>query len=423
LDYDGWMIGRCGGSTGVRRAANGALTGAGAYLILVSAYLLGVLLGAARARRTADAIVAAAPSSRFLILVPAHDEEALIGDTLRAVAEMEGPAAAREVVVVADHCGDRTAQVAASMGAKVLERVDGARGKGAALRWALDRLGDLDRSTIVVVLDADCAPSRNLLTAIDRRVRAGANVVQADYVVANPGASPASAVRHAAFLLMNTVRPMGKDALGLSAGLRGTGMAFTADVLARRGWDTSTLVEDHEQHCALVAAGERVVFAADAHVSSPMPTSFEGSLEQQLRWDSGRWRLLRRWAPRLLAGALRHRDVVRADTAVDMLIPPQSLLLAGNLAVALGALAVRARLALRFALAALGGQVLFVLGGLRLAGPPAATYRGLLAAPLAVWQKLVIVGRIARGAAPREFVRTPREPQDEVHRDADAVAR
>jgi len=325
--------------------------------------------------------------------------------------------------VIADHCGDRTAEVAAAMGATVLERAGGTRGKGAALRWALDRLGDPDPATVVLVLDADCVPSRNLLTAIGRRVAEGASAVQADYVVANPEASRASALRWAAFAMINTVRPMGKDALGLSAGLRGTGMAFTAAALARRHWETSTLVEDQEQHCALVESGERVVFVPEAHVSSPMPTSLRDSFDQQMRWESGRWELLRRWAPRLLVGAVRHRDVVRADVALEMLVPSQSLHLAGGLLVATAGYGLRARWAVRGALAALSGQVIFVLGGLRVAGAPAATYRALLDAPLVVLQKLAIAGRIAGGGGPRVFIRTRREVTDPAHGLRDPHAR
>ncbi len=404
------------------RVAGLIVTGAAAYLLLASGYLVALVLAAARARGDRrNAEVADLPCSRFVIVIPAHDEEAVIGQTLDAVAALEGPATARDVVVVADQCGDRTAEIAAVAGARVLRRSDGPRGKGAAIRWALDTLGGLDPSTIVLVLDADCIPSPNLLTAIDRRIIAGARVVQVDYIVANPDASGASALRHAAFALMNTVRPMGKEALGLSAGLRGTGMAFVAATLAKRGWDTSTLVEDHEHHYALVAAGERVVFAADAHVSSPMPTSFRGALDQQMRWESGRWPLLRRWGPRLVAGAVRHRDVVRADAVLDMLIPSQSLLLAANLTVLGAGVRLRSRSAVVFAIAALAGQIAFVLGGLRVARVPPATYRALLYAPVAVVQKLLITGRIARGGAPREFIRTSRETSAPRGSDADAA--
>jgi len=310
--------------------------------------------------------------------------------------------------VVADHCTDRTAAIARAAGACVLERTEGARGKGAALDWALGRLARWPDFDVLLVLDADCIPSENVLEAVERRMRGGVRVVQVDYVVANAGASNVAALRDAAFLLMNTVRPMGKDALGLSAGLRGTGMAFQRVVAERYGWRTSTLAEDHEQHCRLVSGGERVSFAAEASVRSPMPTSLRAGRSQQLRWESARWPLLRRWAPRLLAGALRHRDAVRADAALEMLIPPQSLLAFTNVALLAAATAFDERAARRLAALSLLCQAAFVLGGLRVARAGPATYRALACAPLLVAEKLALAVRLATGGAPRSFERTPR---------------
>lgn len=386
------------------------LTAAAAAPALAAAYLLTLLVGAARSRgRRALDEPAASATLRFLILVPAHDEEDVIGATLAAVAALPSPPEAPQVVVVADHCHDRTATVAAAHGARVLERTEGAPGKGAALQWALGALTGRDDYDVLLVLDADCIPSRNLLEAVAQRMHAGARVVQTDYSVSNADASAASALRHAAFLLSNTVGPMGRDALGFSAGLRGTGMAFRRDVIERHGWLTSTLVEDHEQHCRLVADGERVAFAAEAGVRSPMPTSLRASRSQQLRWESGRWPLLRRWGVPLLASAVRERDIVRAEVAVSMLIPPQSLLLAGSLTVFWAAVALDAAPARRLAGTSLFAQALFVLGALRVAHAPPVTYRALVYAPILIAQKLCIIVRLAAGGTPRTFVRTPRE--------------
>jgi hypothetical protein len=391
------------------------LNAAAAGPALAVAYLLTLLIAAARRREPeAPADAAAPPSLRWLILIPAHDEQEVIGATLAAVAALSGPPDARRIVVVADHCTDRTAAIAAGAGASVLERAEGARGKGAALQWALARERDFDAA---LILDADCIPSANVLTALNRRMGCGARVLQVDYTVSNFRSSSAAALRHAAFLLMNTVRPLGKDALGLSAGLRGTGMAFREDVLARNGWVTRTLAEDHEQHCRLVSAGERVRYVPEAGVRSAMPTSLRASGSQQLRWESARWSLLCRWAPRLLAGALRRRDLVRADAAVEMLVPPQSLLAVTSAGILVAAAALGERTARRIAALALLGQAAFVLGGLRLARAGPATYRALACAPLLVGQKLAIVARLTTTGAPRSFERTPREtPHDRTSR-------
>src|SRR3712207_5959010 len=158
-----------------------------------------------------------------------------------------------EVVVVADNCTDATVAIARAAGVTVWERSDPSRrGKGWALAWAIDRVrSERPDAGAVVVVDADCTASPNMLTEMARRLRTGDDAVQVRYTVANPEASAASAARYAAFALVNVVRPRGRSALGLSAGLLGSGMAFSTERLDRVPWTSHGLTEDAEQHLRL----------------------------------------------------------------------------------------------------------------------------------------------------------------------------
>jgi hypothetical protein len=381
-----------------------------------NAYLLTLLAAAAWGRRRRPPAAHPPGRLRFAVVIPAHDEEASLGETLASLTMLDYPRALVETVVIAHNCTDGTAQLAAEAAATVWEH-RGERGKGAALAWGLSRVvaerPDVDA---VVVVDADCTVAVNLLSAVEARLRAGAAAVQTAYEVSNPDASPTAALRWASFALINRVRPLGKATLGLSAGLLGTGMAFRHDLLATRPWTARSLVEDQEYHLDLVSAGARVAFAPETCVRSAMPTSLRGSESQQLRWDAGRGALLRRWSPRLLAAGLRRRDPASLHAALEPLVPPQSVLLAANVATA--ALAARGSRRLRWAGAAnLAGQAGFVAGGLALAHAPRAAWRALAFAPaLAAW-KLVLLSRLWVGGAPREWVRTGREAdQGETHR-------
>jgi 1,2-diacylglycerol 3-beta-glucosyltransferase len=369
-----------------------------------NAYLL-VLLGAAvRGRRRRPP--AACTATAFAILVPARDEERSVAATVASLLAVDYPPERIEVIVVADRCTDGTAPAAAAAGATVWERSGGEDGKGAALAWAFARvLERRPRAEAVVVVDADCAVAPNLLAAVAGRLRDGARAVQVAYRVGNAEASPVAALRFASFALVNEVRPLGKTALGLSAGLSGTGMAFTRDVVARHGWPARSLVEDQEQHLALVHAGERVVFAPETCVVSAMPTSLRQASSQQLRWDAGRSALIRAWTPRLLARAARRRDGVRLHAALEPLVPPQSLLL---LLSAAGLAGARGR---RLAVANLVAQGVYVAGALVLVRAPAPVWRALAFAPLFAAHKLTALARLAAGRGPTEWVRTERPSQ------------
>jgi cellulose synthase/poly-beta-1,6-N-acetylglucosamine synthase-like glycosyltransferase len=352
----------------------------------------------------------------FALLVPARDEAASIDATLHSIRELDHPPELVRVIVVADNCADRTAEVAEGLGAIAWRRRGGDDGKGAALAWALERMrAHGPEAAAVVVVDADCIVAPNLLNAIEHRLRAGARVVQVPYRVANPDGSPIAALRWASFALINDVRPLGKATLGLSAGLLGTGMAFSRELLATQPWTASSLLEDQEQHLALVAAGERVEFAHETWVASAMPTSLTRSTSQALRWDAGRVALIRAWTPRLILSGLRRRDAAQVHAGLEPLVPPQSLLLAANLAGCGIGLRASANVR-RLALANVAGQLVFVAGGLAFARAPASVWRALLRAPvLAIW-KLGLLLRLLAGRGPTRWVRTEREPQAAVER-------
>ena len=68
--------------------------------------------------------------TKFAILVPAHNEAATIGPSVRTMLAMDYPEGGFSVHVVADHCSDSTAEEARKAGAKVYERTEGLRGGG-----------------------------------------------------------------------------------------------------------------------------------------------------------------------------------------------------------------------------------------------------------------------------------------------------
>lgn len=383
-----------------------------AALAASTAYLLGLLVAAHDAVRRPEEVAATMGEElRIVVLVPAHDEAEGIGATLDSLARCAYEPGRRRTVLIADNCSDATAAIGRAAGVEVWERTDDRqRGKGFAIVWALERLFAAGESfDAVVMVDADCTVSPNLLTAISARLGAGVGAVQVDYVASNPEDSAVSALRFGAFALADTVRFLGKQRLGLSCGLVGTGMGFRREVLLEAPWTSTGLVEDGEYHMRLVLAGVRTEFVAEAWVSQAVPTSMGASREQQARWEKGKAQMVRAWTPRLLAAGLARRDPVRLHAGAECLVPPQSVIaLGGVLGAGLGAATGNRRL-LGLSMVTLLGQSAFVLGGLRLVRAPAAVYRALLSAPLLVASKLALYARLLSGRGPRDWVRTERE--------------
>jgi exopolysaccharide biosynthesis WecB/TagA/CpsF family protein len=387
----------------------------GTIVSVFSLYLLTLALASALTVRKAPGDPAE-PKSLIVVLIPAHDEELLIGRCVGSLLAQSYPRALYQVKVIADNCSDRTALNAAAAGAQVMVREQpNARGKGQALRWAMDRvLAAPDPPDAVVVVDADSIADRDLLAALEREVAAGYAVVQADYTVIIEPGSPRSAMIAAGFLLFHRVRFSGRARLGMAANLVGNGMLFARSVLEAHPWDAFTGVEDLEYSMRLRLAGINPRFAPTALVSGPGPSTRAGVDRQRLRWEGGRFNVMRTWLWRLVASAIIRREPRLLDAAFDLAVPPLGLLF---MATAGGALltsaAVLADLAPIWALIPWAVAVVlmpaYVVIGLRVAGAPAAVWRVLLGAPFFLLWKLSTYVRLLRGFDTSRWDRSDRQ--------------
>lgn len=342
------------------------------------------------------------PRHRFAVVVPVHNEALMLPALLRSLERLEYPRELYEVVVVADHCTDGTVGLARASQARVLERIEGARGgKGFALQWAFAALLAEDAHDAFVILDADSQPVPTLLRAFDRELQRGARALQGHVKPGNPHESWRTALMAADLALIHFLRPLGKQALGASAGLHGTGVCLTRAALRRVAWQTWSVAEDQEYNLQLVLAGIHVRFVPDAKVAAVMEPTFEAAESQELRWEGGRVEVARAYLPTLLRAAWRLRSWPCLDAALDLAIPPFALLAAGTALMAT-AQAIAWLAGGPVAPAALWGgmlvaQAFYALAGCALAGVPARTYLALVYfAPRYALGKVAICARVAR---------------------------
>jgi len=349
----------------------------------------------------------------FAVIVPAHDEEPVLGKLLANLTELNYPPARREVIVVADNCADRTAEIArAAGGALVYEREHATlRGKGYALRWIFERLDAEGRVyDAYVVVDADSVVAPDFLAALAAEIGRGARALQAANTVWNTTAAPSTVIRWLALTLMNHVRPLGRNALGFSSTLNGNGMCLTRAVLEQYPWRAFGLTEDRQYYLTLVEHGERVRYVPGAVVRSVMPTTFAQMRTQDVRWGAdapgeSRWKVARR----LVAAGLRARDRARVEAAMEHITPPLSVLVASCALALIAAVALRWLPGLAVALALCAGLIIYLGSAFYLLRPPRAAYKALLYAPgFVVWKLWVffVLRRSRRHTA--EWVRTTR---------------
>jgi cellulose synthase/poly-beta-1,6-N-acetylglucosamine synthase-like glycosyltransferase len=397
----------------------GVLAIAGLLSMVAAIYLASLAVAALSTRRDSDRNVAD-PSRRVAVVVPAYNEAQLIARCIRSLDTQTYPRDRYDIVVIADNCTDDTALKAERAGARVLVRDEPhARGKGRALRWAMDLLLAEDSPPeAVVVVDADSVAEPSLLTALVRAFDAGADPVQGDYLVLEETTDRRTALRAAAFLLFHRVRFTGRSRLGLPCSLVGNGMLFSRQLLELHPWCAYSKTEDLEYTLELRLNGFAPTFAPDATVRGPVPTSGRAAAAQRARWEGGRVHIVRQYLPRLIREVVVGRRWSLGDAVMDVLVPPLGLLAA--IAVA-GSVASAVMWSTNLAsgwlllpwvitLTAIGSYVLI---GLHAARAERSIYRALLWAPAFVVQKVLGTVGVLRSAPRDVWVRTER-PSERV---------
>jgi cellulose synthase/poly-beta-1,6-N-acetylglucosamine synthase-like glycosyltransferase len=281
---------------------------------------------------------------QFAVIIPAHNEELVIASALESIFGIDYPRDAFRVIVVADNCTDRTAAIARGCGAEVYERNDlTAIGKGYALAWMVEHLvgsspqeasAEVERGSCepghaappdfdaIVILDADTKPAANLLKAFAERLAQGETAIQARYEVLNERESWRTRLMSCALALAHIVKPLGRERLRLSDGLKGNGMCFARRVVESVPWSGDSITEDIDYTLRLCFAGHRVAFAPETAVWAQMPTTGSQAASQRRRWEQGRYALLTKVAPDLLRESLKRKSAVLFDRAAELIIPP-----------------------------------------------------------------------------------------------------
>jgi cellulose synthase/poly-beta-1,6-N-acetylglucosamine synthase-like glycosyltransferase len=384
----------------------------GAVLALCTAYqLLWMVLSLPSLWRPAPTSDGQSASTRFAVLIPAHNEEQLIAETVRSLRESDYPSERCTVYVIADNCTDRTAEIAAAAGAKVLVRVDSdRRGKPYALAWAIEQI-TLNTYDAFVIIDGDTVVDRRFLAAMDVHMRRGAQALQGYYGVLNPEENWVTRLGVIPAAVKFRLHFPGKIAVGLSCPLAGNGMCFSRDVIARFGWNAFSLTENWEYYIILTLNGYLVSSAPEAVIYSQLVRSLKLGEPQRMRWMKGRMETLRQYFAQLIAPGGHY--LRRLDAAIELGRPSYSMLFIWSMAylVVTGVLAAFGAIQSGWAAGAallVALQAGYVLTGVAVAGRGLATWLALGAVPFYLAWKLVVTVKGLLTIKDKTWVKTTR---------------
>jgi cellulose synthase/poly-beta-1,6-N-acetylglucosamine synthase-like glycosyltransferase len=224
------------------------------------------------------------------VLIAAHNEEAVVGDIIKALLEADYPREKMTIIPVNDRSTDRTREIVEAFAElhpsiEPFHRVGGKPGKAAALKEAMLRVN----TEIVLIFDADYIPGKALLRQLvapffDPEIGA----VMGRVVPLNVGGksltrlldlerSGGYQVDQQARMNLHLVPQYG----GTVAGVRKAAL----DEIG--GWNQNALTEDTDLTYRLLLAGWKTAYENRAECYEEVPERWPVRIRQIMRWAKG----------------------------------------------------------------------------------------------------------------------------------------
>ena len=252
---------------------------------------------------------------KFMAIVPAHNEEAVVGNLIESLKNQNYNKELYDIYVIADNCTDRTAQVARDAGAIVYERFDPEKKtKGFALDWFIkQKIQENADYDALCVFDADNIVDKNFIKNMNKKLCQGEDVVQGYRDIKNPTDSWITAGYALFYWTMHRFYHLARYNVGLSPLLNGTGFMVKFDVLKPDGWQTKTLTEDIEFSLQRIIKGKKLGWATDAIVYDEQPVGFKQSWSQRSRWTVGHMQCIKEYTKSLAKAIKDKKTMMNVD--------------------------------------------------------------------------------------------------------------
>jgi cellulose synthase/poly-beta-1,6-N-acetylglucosamine synthase-like glycosyltransferase len=267
---------------------------------LMAAYLVRhyifTLTVAKKSKKNGSSVVAISSDNSYRpkvsILIPARNEERVIGRILQRMAELTYPKDKLQVIVIDDASTDKTGIIAEQYSRLyphifVMRRnkEEGGRGKAAALNAGM-KLAD---GEIVLCFDADYYPQRDIVEKLVKEFKdSKVGAVQGRVVVLNEPQNVVTRLVSLERIGGYRVDQEARDSLGLIAQFGGTVGGFRRTLLeSLGGWDENILAEDTDLTFRVYLAGYKVKYVGDAECYEEAVESWRAYWKQRYRWAKG----------------------------------------------------------------------------------------------------------------------------------------
>ena len=256
----------------------------------------------------------------FAVIIPARNEELVIGNLVKSIRMADYPAELLDIYVVINNTTDNTATLAVSEGAKVIECDVPVRSKAEVLSFAFDKLRGHDDIDTYVIFDADNIVDPYFFTEINKAHAAGYKSAQGKRTGKNIRSTWVSGCYEIYYTMQNAYYNHPRNAARLSAAINGTGWTIDRSVIDENGFDMTTITEDQEFTIWCAMNDIKIAYCSKALVYDEFTSKLSVSIKQRVRWSFGMLQNLRKYVWRLLGQAFKG-SLQCFDAAMVALLP------------------------------------------------------------------------------------------------------
>lgn len=269
----------------------------------------------AKKKRMPEAI----EKKQFAIIIPARNEEMVIGNLIDSLKMQNYPKDKYTIFVVPNNCKDNTKAVAEKKGANIIECNIPVKSKGEVLEFTFNSISK--NYDGYIIFDADNIVHPEFLNNMNNALCAGYNVAQGYRDSKNPNDTWVSNCYAIYQYIQNYFLNQSRMNVGMSAFINGTGFMVSEKII-ENGIRLETMTEDTELTIKCALNNERIAFVNNAITYDEQPLTFKESWKQRKRWSEGTMQCFKTYKSKLVG----HKTKVSIDVLMLILLPIMQVL-------------------------------------------------------------------------------------------------
>lgn len=240
------------------------------------------------------------------ILIPAHNEDIVIENTLRSMGNLTYPKEKYEIILINDHSTDDTEKKAKELQKKIenlkilnVPKEEG-RSKGAALNYGVKYA----KGDFIAVYDADNTPEKKALLYLVLNIIQNPDIgaVIGKFRTRNKSRNLLTKFINIETIFYQWTTQAGRGRVFKLSTIPGTNFVLRKDLLKEIGyWDPKALTEDTDISIKIYQSGKWIKMAPYAVTWEEEPERFNVWLKQRTRWALGNLQVIFKYLPKFFS--------------------------------------------------------------------------------------------------------------------------